>query len=216
MAALKLVVGLIGVFWLFLAGIAYVVYVPAGWPNYRVALWTIHLPYAGAVGVWKGRYDQLARNERAASAAAKVVFTGYIASQGAVNRRISAQLGDALQNVRVVHDTQVKEITRYVTPDIDRRYPLPWGFVLMRDAIRAGAPSPEAAGLSAPAGTGNGDASPYALSDELAVSADNDGADRVCRAELSAWQDWYPKQKAAWDAMRAQLESAEARALSGP
>lgn len=46
---LKFVIGLVGATLLFWVGVAYVVYVPAGWPNYKVALWTIHLPWAGEV-----------------------------------------------------------------------------------------------------------------------------------------------------------------------
>ena len=70
------VVGFVGATLLFWCGIAYCTYLPAGWPNYRVALWTIHLPWAGEVGAERAKlawanaqWSQCRANEAVQSAA---------------------------------------------------------------------------------------------------------------------------------------------------
>jgi hypothetical protein len=195
---LKFLIGFVGATLLFWVGIAYVVYLPAGWPNYKVAIWTVHAPWAGAVGVWRARYDQRLRDDAAATAAAKGIYTAAIKGWATLGRAESAKLATALQNVRVVHDRAAAEIHNYVTPEIDRRYSLPWSLVRLHDAYALGFATPEAAGITLPAGQGDGDPSPFKDSDLAGVLNDNYTADKVCRAELKSWQDWYPQMAATW------------------
>lgn len=69
--------GVIGAFWLFFVGVTYVLFIPAGWPNYKVfgvcpACVVIHLPYAGEAQklrtevLWnKAQWGQCRANEGA-------------------------------------------------------------------------------------------------------------------------------------------------------
>jgi len=88
---LKVAISLIGIFWLFLAGIAYVVYLPAGWPNYpRFGLWTFHAPWAGAVQsertklAWaNAQWGQCKTNE--------ATLNGALATQEAAVRALASE-----------------------------------------------------------------------------------------------------------------------------
>lgn len=56
----------------------------------------------------------------------------------AMAQKIDAQFAADFSAITVLTQTQIKEVTRYVTPDIDRRYPLACGFVRVRDAAIIG------------------------------------------------------------------------------
>jgi len=137
-------------------------------------------------------------DDKAATEAAKGVYTAAIKGWATLGRQESAKLQAALQNVRIVHDQAASEIHNYVTPQIDKRYPLPWAIVRLHDAYALGFASAAAAGITLPAGQSDGDPSPFEDSDLASVLNDNYSADRVCRAELKSWQEWYPKMAATW------------------
>ena len=169
--------------------------------------WPSNPSRAGALA--KAQLAQRLKDDAAAVAAAKAVYVGVIAKQATINRQVSAELAASLQRIRVVHDQQVTEITRHVTPAIDRSYPLPWALIRLHDAFALGFATPEAAGISTPAGRSDADPSPFADSDLAHVLADNYASDRACRAELKSWQDWYGQQSKAWNAGVAALPGAK-------
>lgn len=138
------------------------------------------------------------RDDKAATEAAKGVYTAAITSWASLGREESAKLQAALLNVRTVHDQAATEIHHYVTPQIDRRYPLPWAIVRLHDAYALGFATPEAAGITLPAGRSDADPSPYADSDLASALNDNYSADRSCRVALKSWQTWYPQMAAVW------------------
>lgn len=99
-----------------------------------------------------------------------------------------------VDRIRVIHDTTTaiqQDIPRYVTPDDDRLYPLPVGFVRVHDAAAAGVPLL--------AGPGDTDAarSPVAASVALDVIVGNYGTCRETAAQLTALQDWVQSREAA-------------------
>lgn len=97
------------------------------------------LVLAGGTAWWQHRAAVDAR-AAAAAAQADAATAAWEASAANANVKIIEKFTD---RVRVVHDTThaiQQEIPRYVTPDADRRYPLPVGFVWVHDAAAAGVP----------------------------------------------------------------------------
>lgn len=211
---LKLVFGLVGICWMFLAGILYVTALPPGWPNYH--LWgpiTLHAPYAGAVGVWKGRYDLRIAQDAAAAGAAQVVYTNFIRQQAELNREIDAKLTSELAQHQKAHDVIHDTITRWLTPAVDARYPLPWSLVLLHDAAATGA-DPTATG-DLPAGQSLEAPSTVKASDLAGVFNDNYKECRDDAAELNGALDYIDKLLADYNGMRGQLTAAQAKAIAG-
>lgn len=85
-----------------------------------------------------------------------------------------------------------QEIPQHVTPEIDRAYPVPLGFVRMfNDASHGPIPGP-AAGRDA-------DPSGVPLSDVAHAHTADEGTLDVCRVQLAGWWSWYDQQKNAWN-----------------
>lgn len=85
-----------------------------------------------------------------------------------------------------------QEIPQHVTPEIDRAFPVPLGFVRMfNDASHGPIPGP-AAGRDA-------DPSGVPLSDVAHAHAADEGTLDVCRVQNDGWWSWYDQQKAAWN-----------------
>lgn len=175
---------------------------PTAQPLLHWNWWFVHLNWpdnpSARLGALQAALARRLRDDAAATAAAKGVYTAAIKGWATLGRAESAKLATALQNVRVVHDQAAAEIHNYVTPEIDRRYPLPWSLVRLHDAFALGFATPEAAGITLPAGQGDGDPSPFKDSDLAAVLNDNYAANKSCRVALKSWQDWYPQMAATW------------------
>lgn len=106
-----------------------------------------------------------------------------------VGRRVAAREAE----VRTVTRTIVEKVPIYVTPEADRRSPVPLGFVRLHDAAASGAPAvPFGPGESADTPSG------VALSAAGATIFGNYGECRGWREQLIGWQAWYAEQKAAW------------------
>jgi hypothetical protein len=153
---------------------------------------------AVAVAGWRGYefgYDRSeAKHAVAALEQAKVVQ--------ALERRIAAITAEASraaeehqQQVQVVTRTIVRRIPVYVTPKIDRDFPLPWIFVRLHDASAQRVDLP-----AIPFATGQSDDAPsdITISRASTVIAENYGAADANAQQLADLQEWLRQQQAAW------------------
>lgn len=168
----------------------------AGWKGYVAAL-MIGLAL-GAAGTWK------VRDWMAAEAALKVARADLRAAIE-VGRRtqaaavITQDVGAAVEvrrgATRIVYQTITERVPVYVTPEIDRDYPVPVGFVRLHDAAAAGSTAalPDRAGEPADAPSG------VPLSAVADTVVGNYASCTDDRSRLAGWIEWYGQQRAAWD-----------------
>jgi len=200
---------IISAFWLFFVGIAYVAWLPAGWPNYRVGVpffhVTLHLPYAGALGAAKARYRQVLVEDARAAAQAKQASATAVAQAQQVTVQVRSELQAKLSATRERTRTLIKEVPVYVSARADSRCIVPRGFVQLHDAAARGdllAVLPGAA--SGPLDTDSG----LGLSSVADTVVKNYGQAHDAISEVTAWREWYVKQKAIYEAQRAKAMSA--------
>ncbi len=107
-----------------------------------------------------------------------------------VSGQVITQYVDRFQVVLTQGATITKEITRYVTPEMDRHYLVPWGFVRLYNASASGA-------LPDAIATGGSDDSPasVALSDVAGSVNDNFTACHANAEQLRSLQDWITAQQ---------------------
>ncbi|MBJ7446868.1 MAG: hypothetical protein JHC81_04975 [Brevundimonas sp.] len=169
----------------------------AGWKGYALVL-AIGIAL-GTGGTWK------VRDWMAAEAALKVAKSDLRAARIVVDRTqgaaqitqdVSATVDQRQAQTRTVYRTITERIPVYVPPEIDRAYPVPYGFVRLHDAAAVGAAP------ALPDGTGQPDDAPsgVALSAVAGTVIDNYGQCYAWRDQLIGWQDWYRQQQAAWEA----------------
>lgn len=106
--------------------------------------------------------------------------------------RINVDLGNLYlpQFVFLATETQRRksEIPQHVTPEIDRTYPVPLGFVrVWNDAAHGPVPGPAAGSDADPSGV--------PLSDVASAHVADEGTLDVCRKSLTEWWDWYDRHK---------------------
>lgn len=139
---------------------------------------------------WSHREADNARADaRAARAEADAAAWEASAARADVKR-----ITTYVDRLRVIHDTTAaitKDIPRYVTPETDRRYPLPVGFVRLHDAAATGVPIVESPGdLDA----ARSEVTLYAAAE---VIVDNYGTCHAIAEQLSGLQDWVRSREAA-------------------
>jgi len=107
--------------------------------------------------------------------------------QAATSQAIAVRDQRAEDRVRTITRRLIEKVPVYVTPQIDRAYPLPWGFVRLHDAAVRGDV------LSAAAqGPGRPDDAPSdaAASEAASVIVSNYGGCRGDRQRLADLQAW--------------------------
>jgi len=169
----------------------------AGWKGY-VAVLMIGLTL-GAAGTWKVR-DWMAAEAALRQAQADLRGAIRVGERTQQAATITQDVGQAVEAVRaetrVVYRTITERIPVYVTPEIDRDYPVPVGFVRLHDAAAAGGAAPA---LSDRPGEPADAPSGVPLSAVADTVAGNYAGCADDRARLKGWQDWYTEQRAAWD-----------------
>jgi hypothetical protein len=179
-------VGLVGVFWLAIVG-GWAVWkydrMPCGWPNYQVHILFFHptLKLRDSQGC---RLDRQSAAEQQALAHARAV----VAADAAAVQQAEAQQQRVQTRIRWQTQTIIKEIPGAVTPQVDRDFPLPWGFVRVHDAAARGL---DLSAVAEPPGVADASASSVRPSDALAAITANYGDCRADAAELAEWQAWY-------------------------
>jgi len=97
--------------------------------------------------------------------------------------------------VRYVTRTLIEKVPIYVSPEVDRRYPLPVGLVRLHDsAARGEAEVPGSAGEPDDAPS---DVAASALAQTL---IGNYGDYYACREQVRGWMTWAEEQKRVWNA----------------
>jgi hypothetical protein len=149
-------------------------------PSLLLALAALLASFAAgwAAHGWWGAASQL----RAAHAVVRTVQRQAAAGQAIAVRDLRAR-----DQIRIVTRRLIEKVPVYVTPQTDRAYPLPWGFVRLHDAAVRGDDLSAAA-----AGPGRPDDAPsdVAASEAAGVIVANYGgcrADRQRLADLQAW-----------------------------
>lgn len=94
----------------------------------------------------------------------------------------------------------LQKVAQYVSPETDRAFPLPCGFLRLHDAAANGI---DAAAVSLPTGKADTDKCDVKASAAAGIIQDNYGLALGWKAERDSWWQWYVKQKASWDAYRA-------------
>lgn len=169
----------------------------AGWKGYAAVL-LIGLTL-GAAGSWK------VRDWMAAEAALKqartdlrgaVRVTQRTQAAAVVTENVGTAVETARAEVRIVYRTITERVPVHVTPEIDRDYPVPVGFVRLHDAAAAGSTATLSDSAGQPADAPSG----VPLSAVADTVVWNYAGCTDDRARLIGWQDWYREQRAAWDA----------------
>lgn len=173
----------------------------AGWKGY-VAVLMIGLSI-GSAGTWKVR-DWMAAEVALKQARADLRGAIEVGRRTQAAAEITQDVGQAVEaarvETRVVYRTITERIPVYVTPEIDRDYPVPVGFVRLHDAAAAGGSAPT---LSDRPGEPADAPSGIPLSAVADTVTGNYAGCADDRARLKGWQDWYAEQRAAWDRVSA-------------
>lgn len=146
----------------------------------------------GAAGGSFGTYKVMHNANLAAET--KTVITQHQLTSDEL--KINVALGQVYvpQFVFIAAETQriQSEVPQHVSPEIDRAYPVPLGFVRVRNEASHGPVPPAAAG-------GDADPSGVPLSDVARADVADEGTLDVCRAQLGEWWDWHDRNTAAWN-----------------
>lgn len=139
--------------------------------------------FTGRTAGWDAR-DAGAKGEQLQAAVAQVDQLQAAQREGfeAGRRAVDHQL-EIREKTRLIHDLAPV----LLPPDVDRRFPLPWGFVRLLDAAAAGELPAAAPGI-------DGEASSVAASAAGGTIADNYGTCRATAQQLRDLQDWAAKQ----------------------
>jgi hypothetical protein len=97
--------------------------------------------------------------------------------------------------VRYVTRTLIEKVPVYVSPEVDRRYPLPVGLVRLHDSAARGE-------AEVPGSAGEPDDAPsdVAASTLAQTLIGNYGDYYACREQVRGWMTWAEEQKRVWNA----------------
>lgn len=157
-----------------------------------------------AAGSWwmTATYYQLKISEYEKLQQAQII----IAQDEAAHRQAAADKITADENTTAAERRQLqlqqvianlRKVPQYVTPETDKRFPLPCGFVRLHDAAALGI---EAGAVSLPAGKTDGDECPVTPSAAASIVQSNYGLALGWKAEVDGWWSWYVRQAANWTA----------------
>lgn len=149
----------------------------------------------GSAGTWRVR-DMMAAESRLAAerantkAAVKVIAKTDKAAK--ITESVGAKTEAAQAKTRIIYRDIIREVPVYVSPETDRRYPLPVGFVRVLDAA--------AGQTTVPDGPRQSDDDPSAVTASVAAGVLTDWAGMyyACRAQVVGWNDWYGEQAREW------------------
>lgn len=142
----------------------------------------------GGGGYIKGRIDSTEICEGRHAAAALVQAAEAQRREQEAQRRVAdaeARAAAATAQVRIETRTIIQKVPVHVTPEIDRRYPLPYGFVRVLDAAASRSPVSE---IPLPAGKSDGDPAPVTASAAATVIAGNYGEYHACVEQVKGWR----------------------------
>lgn len=159
--------------------------------------WVLALAILIALCAWQGGSvrDAKARAAHEAQIAAQARSDLRKALRAnTVTAAVSAKVEKRQVEIRYVTRTLVEKVPVYVSPEVDRSYPLPVGLVRLHDAAASGQPP-------VPGGAGELDdsPSPVVASTLARTIVGNYGEYHACRAQVMGWIDWYRQQQQVWN-----------------
>lgn len=137
----------------------------------------------------KAHVDRLEVERREALQRVATVET----QQAAISMKAATDHARYEREIKAATRTIVQEVTRYVTPETDRLFPVPVGAVRVHDAAALGRPIAEVPDAT---GRPDGEASAVEASSLIRTVAENYGSCRVDGQRLSDLQDWVRAQLA--------------------
>ena len=157
----------------------------AGWKGYAaVAALCLTI---GAGGTWR----VMSWRQEARGAQEAVAVVHRVESQAAIETKLEAIYLPQFVFIQTESQRRETEIPKHVTPEIDRQYPVPLGFVRVFNDAAHGPVPPAAAGSDA-------EPSGVPLSEVAQAHIADQGTLDLCRQQLTEWWDWYDQNKAAW------------------
>ena len=157
-----------------------------------------------ALGIQTMRVGSLKRGEiackaqvktyQAVEAAARAKAAQVAKAQAQVTKAAGEAYTVMAGHIASQTKTIIQRIPIYVTPAIDRSYPLSVGFVRVSDASALGL---DVSAVPLPAGKSDADASTVAPSYAAGVIAGNYGGCRATNAQLAALQGWITSEESA-------------------
>jgi hypothetical protein len=156
-----------------------------------VALLAVVLIYQG--GVSAGVDRERAANAKLVAAAMERAVKVSKASD-AISKTARETHATDLARINDLTAKLQQKVTRYVTPEADRRCIIPDGYIRLRNAAGAGVdPVPPASGGSIDSDSG------LVLSDLARNDVTNAAAFNTAIAEVKAWRGWYATQADLWN-----------------
>lgn len=157
---------------------------------------------AAAVAVWltAAVKDHELDKLKLANANANIQSMGRSMSVNKAENAVSAGIGQSVGRRVAANDfvtrNFLRNLSQHVTPEIDRKYPVPCVVVRMHDAAVAGVEPP---GVPDTACGADGATAHVTASQLIAIVVSNYGEAHANEVELKGWQDWYVQAKAAWE-----------------
>lgn len=146
----------------------------------------------GAASGGFGVYKYMRNSEQAGITQQAKATVDYVVHANAINTNLGAIYVPQYLFIQSNTARIQQEIPQHVTPEIDRQYPVPLGFVRMFNDASHGPIPPASAGSDA-------DPSGVPISDVAHAHAADEGTLDECRKQLSEWWDWYDQQSALWN-----------------
>lgn len=146
----------------------------------------IALPLADHAGYRRGKNDEITAQE-GRNAVAYVEAQGKTAKASDASAAIGAAVETATAKERVVTQTLIREVIKYVPASADAQCVVPVGFVRLHDQAATGLLPDPANAPGEPADA----PSHVALSAVGATIAENYGGCREDTEKLKGWQAWY-------------------------
>ena len=147
-----------------------------------------------ALGVQTMRVGSLKRGEIACKAQARAVAARAVAvahQQATITKAAQSAFVPQQAHIQTVTKEIVRNVPVYITPAVDRAFPLPNSFVRVHDASVSGSV------LSGPAASTDDLASAITASHAATVIASNYGGCRANAAQLAALQGWVTNEQSA-------------------
>jgi hypothetical protein len=157
-------------------------------------MWKVYILIlaAGASFAMGWRVESWRQGAAETKAAIHTIHT--VQAQGQINTAAAAKDAEVQTSIRYITKTLIEKVPVYVSPETDRRFPLPVGLVRVHDAAVLGV---DLSSVPDPAGRADDAASGVEASTLAAIVAGNYGACRADQARLSGLQGWVAAQASA-------------------
>jgi hypothetical protein len=170
------------------AGVAVLFALAFAWQTAQIDGWPIFGGgYKAQVAALKLRLADAAAAQASFAARANAAVLAAQTAQRAAQDKIAAAYRDGLAHAQIVTQTIIRKVPVYVSAKSDAACVVPWGAIRLFDAAASGSDPGAVAALIAP-GQPDDAASGIALSDFVALLAQNFGAARDNADQLTALQ----------------------------